>query len=191
MAGAACLKKRPYAKCFKRAGPISVTLRTANCGKLVNGHGGQLAVGLLDQHNVAKDLVVVVAMDVQAMPLAFHADDGSAGSGRPAFLSDGDKVLHFDTIADLEFVDLSPNVVLTGGHGTAPGGVPDGHPTHPGCHYCAERRHFGKSMFYSFCQHVPPTIGSYFFPNRRCSWKNSLKMREHGSAFTPATISAR
>ena len=36
-----------------------------------------------------------------------------------------------------------------------------------------------------------PDDDFYFFPSRRCSWKNWLRIRAHGSAITPATISAR
>jgi hypothetical protein len=116
----------------------------ANGGKLIDGDGVKLAVGQLQKDFVAEDFVVGVAPEVHPMPTAFDADDDAARFGGPTFLPHGDEALDLDAVANLQFVELGANVVVTGSHGTIPAG-PFGWICHPTkYHYCAKRFISGK-----------------------------------------------
>ncbi len=77
---------------------------SANDREFVKRHGGQLAVGQLQQDRVAEHPVVEVALKMKPVPAPLGANDGTAGPRRPAPPADRDHVFNFDPIARLQFI---------------------------------------------------------------------------------------
>jgi hypothetical protein len=96
------------------------SLGAANRREFVHRDGCQLAIGHFEQDDVAGNAVIVGTMEMQSMAATFGANHGAAALGRPTILPNGNTMLDFDTIAGLQFVNLRPDIVVTGsgGHGT-------------------------------------------------------------------------
>jgi hypothetical protein len=94
-------------------GPL---LGPAELSKLVHGHGGQLAVGKLQENGIAEDCVVEIALKVQAVPLPLRTNDFAECPGRPTSPADGDHVIDLNPIAGLEFVEQGPMFAGDGIH---------------------------------------------------------------------------